>query len=362
MLRLRILRTLLYKEVLRYRYNWGLLVVVFALIALAALVSLGGENEMLTGQVPASDRKLRVVCPNDSPWGEYLRQHLPPRDELEVEFRTRLPSSNARSVLSVELFAPGEAPDGEPPVSAHTARFWHRDADTSNLLVCQDWIERESAQYLSRQPAIEMQRAKIHSTQGEMVPLVITGLVAFALYLPAFNLFITSTGEEREKRQLLALLLTPVRPLEMVVSKAIFYAAGSLFVSLTVVALYKPSLAFDPRLVVAVLLGSVGYVAIGTVLISYIRRQTTISTVSMLYLMGVGGVVSMAKVIPVFNVLRFLLIENYLYPLLKLVLTGEPPTRHQYGDLAGLAVVVTGWLVVAVMVFARRSKGIAQAR
>jgi|GEM_PF-4606586 len=361
MLRPRILRTLLYKEVLRYRYNWGLLVVVFALIALAALVSLGGENEMLTGQVPAGERKLRVVCPTDSPWGEYLRQHLPPGDELQVDFRTRLPASS-RNLLAVELFAPGEAPAGEPPVTAHTVRFWHRDADASNLLVCQDWIERESAKYLGRQPAIEMQRTKVRSNKGEIVPLVITGLVAFALYLPAFNLFITSTGEEREKKQLLALLLSPVRPLEMVVSKAIFYAAGSLFVSLTVVALYKPALVIDPRLVLAVLFGSVGYVAIGTVLISYIRRQTTISTVSMLYLMGVGAVVSLAKVLPIFNLLRFLLIENYLYLLLQLVLTGEPPARHHYGELAGLAVVVTGWMIVAVVVFARRSKGIAQAR
>lgn len=362
MLRLRILQTLLYKEVLRYRYNWGLLVVVFALIVLAGFVSLGGENEMLTGQVPASDRKLRVVCPSDSPWGEYLRQHLPPGDALEVEFRTRLPSSSSRNVLAVELFAPGEAPAGEPPVTAHTVRFWHRDADASNLLVCQDWIERESAKYLGRQPAIAMQRSKVKSNKGEIVPLVITGLVAFALYLPAFNLFITSTGEEREKKQLLALLLTPVRPLEMVVSKAIFYAAGSLFVSLTVVALYKPALVIDPRLVLAVLFGSVGYVAIGTVLISSIRRQTTISTVSMLYLMGVVAVVSLAKVLPIFNLLRFLLIENYLYPLLQSVLTGEPPTRHHYGELVGLGVVVAGWMVVAVVVFARRSKGIAQAR
>ena len=40
MVRWSILRTLLYKEALRYRYNWGLLVMIAALLAMSALISI----------------------------------------------------------------------------------------------------------------------------------------------------------------------------------------------------------------------------------------------------------------------------------------------------------------------------------
>ena len=49
--------------------------------------------------------------------------------------------------------------------------------------------------------------------------------------------------------------------------------------------LYRPALLADTRLWLLVTLGSIGYVAIGTVVISVVRRQTTMGTVSILYLM-----------------------------------------------------------------------------
>jgi hypothetical protein len=363
--RWRILRTLLYKEVLRYRYNWGLLVVVAALIALAVLISLGGDNELLSGSSAAFARDLKVYCQRESLWGIYLQENRladrrvrfwPPRKTVA---NPRL----ERGVVVVELFAPGETPMGESQaVTVHTARFWHLENDTASLVVFQDWLDRETRKFLAREPVLEVEHRGVRNSATDIIPLVITGLVAFALYLPAFNLFITSTGEEREKRLLLALLLTPARPLEIVLAKAIFYALGSLAVSLAVVALHEPMLVFEPRLVLAVLLGSIGYVAIGTVLISFIRRQTTLSTVSMLYLMGVGVVVSLAQTLPLFNALRLFLIENFLYSLLQKVLAGEPSTMEQVLGLVALGVLVAGWLTLAVVVFSRRSKQIAQAR
>jgi ABC-type Na+ efflux pump permease subunit len=248
------------------------------------------------------------------------------------------------------------------PVSAYTARFWHLDNDAGSVLVFEDWLDQETARFVNREPILAIDRRDVRNPATDIVPLVITGLVAFALYLPAFNLFITSTGEEREKRLLLALLLTPARPLELVLAKAIFYALGSLAVSLVVVGLHDFSLVFDVRLIAAILLGSIGYVAIGTVLVSFIRRQTTLSTVSMLYLMGVGTVVSLAQSLQIFNVLRLFLIENFLYSLLQKILSGEPPSREQFAGLIALSVLVAIWLVVAVTIFSRRSKSIAQSR
>jgi ABC-type Na+ efflux pump permease subunit len=131
-----------------------------------------------------------------------------------------------------------------------------------------------------------------------------TGLVAFALYLPAFNLFLTSTAEERERGVLLALLLSPTRPAEILAAKAIFYTLASLLVSLIVVGLYRPALLGDPRLWLTIGPAAVGYVAIGTVVLCFVRRQTTIGTVSILYLMAVGVCITLAQVLPLFDFLR----------------------------------------------------------
>src|SRR4029079_9435212 len=122
------------------------------------------------------------------------------------------------------------------------------------------------------------------------VPLVITALTIFALYLLSFNLYLTSSGEEREKRVLLGLLLSPASPAEFILAKAIFYVSASLVVSLAVVAMYEPRLLARPLLWAAIMSGSLGYVAIGTVILAIVRRQTTISIVSMLYLIATSTV------------------------------------------------------------------------
>src|SRR5207253_286110 len=67
MLRTRILRTLLYKEALRYRYNWGLLVMVFALLALAGLISVSARFGKLPGQENQDIPLCVIAYPKDDP-------------------------------------------------------------------------------------------------------------------------------------------------------------------------------------------------------------------------------------------------------------------------------------------------------
>src|SRR4029079_9965947 len=136
------------------------------------------------------------------------------------------------------------------------------------------------------------------------VPLVITALTIFALYLLSFNLYLTSSGEEREKRVLLGLLLSPASPAEFILAKAIFYVSASLVVSLAVVSMYEPRLLGRPLLWSAILSRSLGYVAIGTGFLTLVRRQTTISIISMLYLIVTSMIMFLSQFLPLFTVLR----------------------------------------------------------
>src|SRR4051794_755725 len=88
MVRWPILRTLLYKEVLRYRYNWGLLVMVAALLVMSGLISISARMNRLPGQQDAAIRNCHFLCldyrahpraERGRAWLEHLFQN-PPAD------------------------------------------------------------------------------------------------------------------------------------------------------------------------------------------------------------------------------------------------------------------------------------------
>jgi hypothetical protein len=363
MLRPWIIRTLLVKEVLRYVHNWGALVVIFALIGLAALIALGGGSRFL----PVPERRGVGNCLIRSrgearAWADLLRRSRPPEgSRLEFGGFDRRPRAGGRWI-TIDLVAPGEQFPGREPSASWTARVWYPEDRPEAVLPFQAWLVPLSDRFLGRRPELALELHGVASGVPDVLPLAMTGLVAFALYLPAFNLFITSTAEERERRVLLAVLLSPARPVEVLAAKAIFYTLASLLVAMTVVGLYRPALLADPRLWLLVGVGATGYVAIGTVVLSLVRRQTTIGTVSILYLMAVGACITLAEVLPLFYALRLLLIENYLYRQLAQVMIGAPTTPEGALELMSLIMVVVGWMVIATAVFGRRSRAIAQAR
>src|SRR4029079_13166431 len=61
-----VLRALLYKEALRYRYNWGLLVLVFSLLALSALPSLSAKTRLLPEASGAVIDRCSILYPAGS--------------------------------------------------------------------------------------------------------------------------------------------------------------------------------------------------------------------------------------------------------------------------------------------------------
>jgi hypothetical protein len=288
MVRPHIVRALLYKEFLRYRYNWGLLAVVAALLALSALVAVASRSG--TSQALGST-ELKTCLIFFQPgtrgegWARHLAAQRPPDGVTVVVFErdSARPPALEAGEMAIELVGP-------PPGSTDdnwTARYWYVGPPGADAQAVRDWFVRSSNEFLNTKPRLVEETREDARTRGgdpsERVPLVVTALAIFALYLLSFNLYITSTGEEREKRVLLGLLMTPAAAIEVIAAKAIFYAAASLVVCLAVVGMYQPRLLLNPYLWGAAVCGSVAYVAIGTVVVSVVRRQTTINTVSMLY-------------------------------------------------------------------------------
>src|SRR5690349_18066666 len=204
MVRPYIVRALLYKEYLRYRYNWGLLAVVAALLALSALVSVGSRSG--TAQVlGATELKTCLIFyqpgTRTESWAWHLATRPPPAGVTVVPMGNRPPTDPPTleaGEMAVELGAPS------PGDETWTARYWYVGPPGADAQAVRDWFVRASNAFLDTRPRLVEETRDDAASRGgdpaERVPLVVTALAIFALYLLSFNLYITSTGEEREKR------------------------------------------------------------------------------------------------------------------------------------------------------------------
>ncbi len=353
-----ILRALLYKEVLRHRYHWGLFLVVGALLVLSALVSVGSRVRPLAAGAPTVDVDHCVVyaspsVPGTAAWAAHLRDHPPP-PPLRVEFDERRLAGGAAGALrprtvAVELIPPSPgATEG-----AWRARYWHPAEATGALAPYREWLGRETRRFLRSEPLFE-EETQMVVAPGVAAPdrssTMITALAVFALYLPSFTLYIATTGDEREKRLLLALLLTPATAAHAVIAKAGFYMSVGVGLALAVVGVYDPVRLLNPLLWSTFLLGALTYVAMGTLAIAFIRRQATLSTVSMLYLLATSSCLILASYLPLFGVLRLLFVEDYIYRQMQQIFWGRPLwwTPLNQAVMLGIALLWTGAAVVVV--------------
>ena len=362
-----ILKTLLWKEALRFRCNRGLMVMVGAVLALAGLVSISAR----LGQLPGQQTRRITVClllydanqPAAVAWllalkGAAMPDYLPPLSEVNILAgdqarwrrgdRYQLPDD----WMGIEMLAPAAA---DQP---YRVRFWYQREAAAEVIPYRLWITQATHRHLGHHNFVEESdrttpAAVRDVTPEDRVPLIVTALVIFSFYLLSFNIYITTTGEEREKKALLAVMLTPARPSEVIGAKVIFYAAASLLLSLAVVALFRPPLLATPLLWSTVIVGSVTYVAIGTVVLCVVRRQTTIATVSMMYLIFTAIVMFLSVFLLPFYALRMMLIENYLYRQLQAIIAEKANPLAGIDQPLMIAIMLL-WLLVAMRVFARR--------
>lgn len=376
-MRTAIITTLLWKELLRFRYNWGLLVMVGGVLALSILLSISARLGQLPGQQQRKLRECILIFDADSEksrqWMQFLNSH-PPTLDYKAEFGlapirfgrrqdmahpTGGPLNFGVDTLVLELETPRL--EGESEVWRY--RAWVPEGARAEALPYRYWLEQVTQVFLNNR---KLQMAEELTTSTAMrrvsdedrVPLFVTALVIFAFYLLSFNLYITSTGEERDKKALLALMLTPARPGEIIGAKVVFYATASLLVSMLVVLVYKPGLLLEPRLWLIVGLGSVCYVSIGTVVLCLVRRQTTINTVSMIYLIVTAVVMFMSVFLIPFFLLKHLFIENYVFRQLVDVIAGKETYVWPLDFLAMAGITLT-WVLIALWFFQRHGMRIA---
>lgn len=364
-----IVRTLLWKEVLRFRYNWGLLLMVGAVLAMSALVSLGERMGQIPGQSARGIKAVLITIPPNpqlKAWGAALlssppswfteKNKVPIYDISKFNWSMEPGLVHPDDYLEIRL----RSADDHVPWKVE---YYFRAPNQGEAMQYRLWVNQVT-QKLRGNVALSEKLPTFTTEEKaaeDRIPKIVTALVIFAFYLLSFNLYITSTAEEREKKSLLALMLSPARPIEVIGAKVIFYSLSSLFVAVGVVALFDPTLLAQPLLWSTILAGSISYVSIGTVVLCIVRRQSTINTVSMMYLLVTALVMAVSVFLVPFMVLRFMMIENYLFHQLEMIIGRQPnPVGPIYQPI--MWALTAGWFFLSVFIFSRVGMLVAQGR
>lgn len=349
-----ILKTLVGKEVLRYRRVWGPLVLVGALVALAAVMSASAKSNTLpgaTGGAAISD--CIIWAQSNDPLAAHLKEVAAATngqfDGIKIEFkpprgRTPPPRLPVR-MMGIELFR---------SQGRSKAVFWVLADGQTRSYVIRDWFAKHAREFLKGDPGYD-------DRTGEALPLVdvsdqaaivMTILMVFCTYLTSFSLYVTSMSEERERRVLLAILMTPATPGLVVAAKLVFHLALSMASVGAVAAAYKPELLADPFLWWTVFLGSVSYLSIATVLFCVVQRYATLNSVPMLYLVVTSVINLLADPFPPMRLVQAFLTDAYVFRLFQAVCSGANQQFHAV-NLLSLTFLTGVWAIVALRLFSR---------
>lgn len=408
-MRVRILRTLLHKELLRLAANRGAVAPAGLLVAAAGLLALfsdraGTPAAALTGNVP----HVYVDYWHDDDWVEHLRGSVPEALQERVTFRSvvnrpgelRYPQGYG----AIQLRPPG-AHDKGP---GYLVWVWHPGDDATAMAAYEEWFWRESRRYFRGRvaarlgappagneerpgwsweeshahfrsqsaaaleklsppgrPAIETVVPPIAADRTPMkqaMPfdlrsVVALALVSFALFFVCVYLLPQLTCEERERGTLLAQALSPATAWEVLAAKMILYFVLAIGLVGLLAAIGRPIAVTRPFFWMVVAVAAVGFQGVGLTVAALARTPRAASTTALCYTMAIG-LALVASQHDLFWWLRFFVQEYHALRMLYATMSGDPGWRPHifwYGNLAAAAVLACGWTALAARLFQGRA-------
>lgn len=372
-MKLRIIRALVGKEALRYWHNRPSLVLAALLVLVSVLVAVGHEDG------PFGADNAPAVC-YVLYWEEdaFVR-HLAAQHETGLDIRVlpveELSDRNGmiqypgdirrRTILSIQIrpghwepvagqhFAP-VAPPPSPP--KYKVWYWYSEGRAEALLPFRDWFNAQMRGFYGNQPVIAEADGVLQTELGPILPLhrILTALVTAAVYLVCFHLNILITSEERERRVLLAQMLTPVSVGDVLAAKVCFYVPATLMLAGVILAVNYPIALGRPAFWLTMIAACVAYLSIGLIISSLARTQSEAGLTALAYFMIVGITAYLGTTIHIFDLLRFFLVDYHLLQLIHYNLIPNPP-RWMLPQLCVLIGLSGLWAFAAAKVFARRA-------
>lgn len=368
--RLRLALALLGKEALRLRRNPAALMAVGLLLLMSVLVSL--EARQGQAQQRAEARAATLPCivvhaPGDT-LAAYLARHRPPMPLRYVEAREPLGVAHPPGLPcaveigpQVQASAPGAKVQrrlvfrhGEDRTRSERLARWVLGGLAAQAL---DGSVEQSMQPFPPDPRAPRPSAlaKLDLGAGATRALVGTMLLYSTLFFVCGPLFISFAAHERERGIAQALALSPAGPGLALAVKLVFHLGLAGLACAAMLAVLAPGLLRLPATWAVLGLAGLGQMAVGALVVSFSRSQTSASLIGFGYLMAVGAVFALSGRFPAFQVVRGLMFEHHALGALHVLLE---PSRGAAAALAqalvGLLTLVPALLAAAAWAWVRR--------
>jgi hypothetical protein len=364
-----ILRTLVYKELLRHLANRGGIVLALLLVVASLLLSVFGTREGGGGGLAPGMTWCYVDYWQDGPLVTHLRRNLPAALEPYIRFRPAdsIPTDRngallyARNTAAIQL----RPLDG----TGFHVWFWHAGPDGSALAPFESWFWRETLSFFRQAqqdayrhgtgsegtaalllPRIEVKRSELGGAFESRSGLA-TALVLFGLFFVCVYLLPSLTCEERERGVLLAQALSPASAREILASKFLFYPAAALGLAAVLAGTYQPAALARPFFWLALAVAVFGSMGIGLTIASLARTQRAASMGALCYTLAVALLLFICQQNNIPG-LPHLALEYHCPRTLHAALAGTTP-GYPWADLGAAALLAVLWTTAAAVLFRR---------
>lgn len=379
-----ILRTLLYKEILRHLADRGLIFIGLFLVAAALLLSFTGKGGTQAVGLGGGLERCYIDFGDEDAWIGHLMSHVPPELEGHVRFRSDHPARKSVKRIvynrngtvrygaaegAIQIYARPGSP------SRYHVNFWAPSKDGSELAPYEAWFWQEWSRYREGQavatlagrsgrPAAEVKAAfpdldvKRRQTEDAMDfrSAIAMGLVFFALYIPCVYLLPSLTCEERERGILLAQALSPASPLEILAAKFLFYPVLGIAMAALMAGIYNWDVLTHGFFWLVLIVAAWGTLGVGMTVACLARTQRRASMGALCYVLAIALVMIICQQnnLPLSQGLLEYHLPRMLHPVLQGTVRGYQTVGFYWMNFAAAAVLAGAWVTTATILFRRR--------
>jgi len=383
-MRWHIIRTLLWKEVLRQLANRGGIALAALLIVAALLMTFFAKDGGQAGVLSGGLETCFIDYWQDDAWVKHLRDNVPASFQRQITFRhiESVPTTDGQLTYPVGSAAIQMRTQTHADGRTSTKIWlWDSDSDGSALAPYELWFWRESARYFQEQLAItqrkndQLSKASLMSLVNalaarlpgtgqvesersqlkggfDMRMSVTSALILFALFFSCVYLLPSLMCEEHEKGVLLAQALSPASPVEILAAKFLFYPIVGVALAAILAGISKPAVLASVFFWLVLVVASLGSLGIGLTIACLARTQRTASMGALCYMMVVALFLFICQQggIPILPDI----VMEYHFPRMLHAVLGDAVMWYHWLNLLAATVLAIGWNVLATILFRER--------
>ncbi len=363
MIRRRMVRILFNRELKRLRKNPSALMLIGLLAAIALLAATSDPSTASSRSRTVANPKVLVVFDRFDKRVAALIRARPHSDSNTVKFGARhtvmrgnLPiapsdwsvvelnnnSAAHRSANVVAHFTGDDAAALEP--------FWDWFSPAfASAYHAKGWMNRtvqKRTKFLSR-PIQDSSLSDLIQTE-----IIGTTLLLMVQFFSCCHLLVSFTAEDRERRTLNALALSPASLGEIMFAKALFHLCLSISGCALITTIVSPGSLASPLLWTTIVVTSVAMMSVGTCIATLAKNQASAGMLALCYMMAGAILFFLSTKLFAFRILKGFAFESYTFPLLYSIFKhpNAAPVPTQLTPLLALAI---GWVLTARTCFYR---------